>query len=60
MKLTGKILKILDLESDYAKRKFIESYIITSQNNSLNDRDSVAFPQVYQNLFAPIVRSTSA
>ena len=24
------------------------------------DRDSVAFPHVYQNLFAPIVRSSSA
>ena len=50
----------LDLENDYAKRKFIESYFINSQNNCLNDRDSVAFPHVYQNLFAPIVRSSSA
>ena len=52
--------EILDLENDYAKRKFIESYFINSQNNCLNDRDSVAFPHVYQNLFAPIVRSSSA
>ena len=52
--------EILDLENDYARRKFIESYFITPQNNCLNDRDSLAFPQVYQNLFAPIVRSSSA
>ena len=52
--------EILDLENDYAKRKFIESFFINSQNNSLNDRDFVAFPQVYQNLFAPFARSCSA
>ena len=52
--------EILDLENDYVKRKFIESYFINSQNNCLNDRNSVAFPHVYQNLFAPIVRSSSA
>ena len=52
--------EILDLENDYAKRKFIESYFINSQNNCLNHRDSVTFPQVYQNLFAPIVRFSSA
>ena len=44
----------------HAKRKFIESYFINSQNNCLNDRDSVAFPHVYQNLFAPILRYSSA
>ena len=60
MKLSGKNFEFLDLENDYAKRKFIESFFINSQNNSLNDRDSVAFPQVYQNLFAPFVRSSSA
>ena len=52
--------EILDNENDYAKRKFIESIFINSQNNSLNDRDSVAFPQVYQNLFAPFLRFSSA
>ena len=30
--------EILDLENDYAKRKFIQSFFINSQNNSLNDR----------------------
>ena len=51
---------ILDIETDYAKWKFIESFFINSQNNSLNDRDSVAFPKIYQNLFAPFARSSSA
>ena len=43
----------LDIETDYAKWKFIESFFINSQNNSLNDRDSVAFPKIYQNLLVP-------
>ena len=59
LKIDWENSKILDIENDYAKRKFIESFFINSKNNSLNDRDSVAFPQMYQNLFAPFVRSSS-
>ena len=53
--------EILDLENNYAKRKFIESYFINSQNNCLNDRDAVAFPQVLYikicslQLFVPVL-----
>ena len=36
--------EILDIENDHVKRKFIKSFFIDLQNNSLNDRDSVAFP----------------
>jgi len=43
--------EILDIKTDYVKRKFIESYCINSHNNIMNDRNSVAFPYVYRNLF---------
>ena len=42
-----------NLKNVHAKRKFFESFFLNSPNNNSNDRDSVAFPQVYQNLFVP-------
>ena len=51
--------EILDPENDDAKRKFIESYFINSQNNCLNDRDSVRFLMYIKicslQLFVPVL-----
>ena len=43
--------KILQIESNYHKHKFIESFYINSLSNVLNDEKSVCFPSTYQNLF---------
>ena len=40
------------IETDYHKRKFIESFYINSVSNVLNDKKSVCFPSIYQNLFS--------
>ena len=42
--------EILDIETDFKRRKFIESFFKNSENDELNDRDSVSFPQMYRNL----------
>ena len=42
--------EILNIETDFKRRKFIESFFINSENDALNDRDSVSFPQMYRNL----------
>ena len=44
--------EILEIETDYYKRKFIESFYTNSLSNALNDKKSVCFPAVYQNLFS--------
>ena len=44
--------EILQIETDYRKRKFIESFYINSLFNVLNDKKSVCFPSIYQNLFS--------
>ena len=44
--------KILQIETDYHKRKFIHSFYINSLSNVLNDERSVCFPSIYQNLFS--------
>ena len=44
--------EILQIETDYHKRKLIESFYITSLSNVLNDKKSVCFPSIYQNLFS--------
>ena len=44
--------EILQIETDYHKRKFIESFDINSLSNVLNDKKSVCFPFIYQNLFS--------
>ena len=36
--------EILQVETDYHKRKFIESFYINSLSNVLNDKKSVCFP----------------
>ena len=41
----------LQIETYYQKRKFIESFYINSLSNVLNDKKSVCFPSIYQNLF---------
>ena len=43
---------ILQIETDYHKRKFIESLYINSLSNLLNDKKSVCFPSIHQNLFS--------
>ena len=40
--------EILQIETDYHKRKFIESFYINSLSNVLNDKKSVCFPSIYQ------------
>ena len=47
-----KSYEVLQIETDYHKRKFIESFYINSLSNVLNDKKSVSFPSVYQNLFS--------
>ena len=42
--------EILDIETDFKRRKFILSFFINSEKDALNDRDSVSFPQMYRNL----------
>ena len=44
--------EILQIETDYHKRKFIESFYINSLSNALNDKKSVCFPSICQNLFS--------
>ena len=44
--------EILQIETDYHKRKFIESFYINSLSIVLNDKKSVCFPSIYQNLFS--------
>ena len=44
--------EILQVETDYHSRKFIESFYINSLSNVLNDKKSVCFPSIYQNLFS--------
>ena len=41
--------EILQIETDYHKGKFIESFYINSLFNVLNDKKSVCFPSIYQN-----------
>ena len=43
--------EILQIETDYHKRKFIESFYMISLSNVLNDKKSVGFLSIYQNLF---------
>ena len=42
---------ILQIETDYPKRKFIEWFHINSLSSVLNDKKSVCFPSIYQNSF---------
>ena len=44
--------EILQIETDYHKRKFIELFYINSFSNVLNDKKSVCFPSIYQNLLS--------
>ena len=44
--------EILQIETDYHKRKFIESFYINSLSNVLHDKKSVCFPSIYQKLFS--------
>ena len=40
---------ILEFETDFAKRGFLESYHINSTNNTMNDKEYLRFPNVYLN-----------
>ena len=44
------ILKILDYNIDYDKRKFLESFYINNTKNSKNDKDRNVFPKIYSNI----------
>ena len=48
--------KILALESNWHKRKFIESFYINSNRHSINAKNSVQFPAIYENLLWIITR----
>ena len=39
--------KILQFETDYHKRKFIETYYINKATNAINDKSSVQFSFIY-------------
>ena len=43
--------EILQIETDYHKREFIEPFHINSLSSVLIDKKSVCFPFIYQNLF---------
>ena len=42
--------KILAYENDWHKRKFIESFFINSKTNTVNAKNSVQFPAIYQTM----------
>ena len=48
----GKTTKFCKIETDYHKRKIIESFYMNSLSNVLNDKKSVCFPSIHQNLFS--------
>ena len=39
--------KLVQFETNYHKRKFIESFFINNNRKSMNDKKSVLFPNVY-------------
>ena len=39
--------QILELETDYRKRRFIESFFIKNIPNTMNDRKSISLPSLY-------------
>ena len=39
--------KILEFETDYRKRRFIESFFISNVPNTMNDRKSISLPSTY-------------
>ena len=43
--------KILANENNWHKHKFIESFYINSKSNTINARNTVKFPEIYQNMF---------
>jgi len=43
--------KILAYENNWHKRKIIESFSINNKSNTINARNSVKYPDIYQNMF---------
>ena len=39
--------QILEFETDYRKRRFIESFFINNIPNTMNDRKSISLPSLY-------------
>ena len=42
--------EILNYNSDYYKRKFLESLYINNTKNSMNDKNWNSFPKIYSNI----------
>jgi len=43
--------KIVAFEKDFRKRRFIESFFISSRPNVINEKSSDLFPQIYKAMF---------
>ena len=41
------IAKILDIELDFTKRRYIKSYFINQSPSSINDKQNDKFPSIY-------------
>ena len=42
--------KILTFETDFTKRRFLESFFIHSSENSINDKENCFYSEIYDNL----------
>ena len=48
--LTGIIAKILSFETDFTKRRFLESFFIHNSENAINDKENCFYSEIYDNL----------
>ena len=42
--------KILTFETDFTKRRFLESFFIHNSENSINDKENCFYFEIYDNL----------
>ena len=42
--------KILTFETDFTKRRFLESFFIHNSENSINDKENSFYSEIYDNL----------
>ena len=42
--------KILTFETDFTKRRFLESFFIHNSENSINDKENCFYSEIYDNL----------
>ena len=49
-KIDFKNAKVLQFQTDFIKRRFLESWFINFTNNTMNDKDIQSFPQIYNTI----------